>query len=243
MTGEELPRRPAHSDQQAGSDQEQTAGGGRIWPASSRFLRPWGTPGLKPKAADPWVHPGSQPAAEPPRQEQPRMQQPETERPTVQRRRGKPGTPATANGRVRAGNPVVEQRVLGQLVLLRNEVAGVDGSLVSTSDGLLVVQDLPNLEPSRTAALIATTLSIARQATQLTERGLLREAVIHGSSGYLAVFAVGDSAVLAVLGGENLNVGMLHYQTRAIVKRIEKDAGQFPRFASSLPEYDSGISD
>ena len=137
----------------------------------------------------------------------------------------------------------MEQRVLAQLVLLRNEVAGVDGSLVATSDGLLVVQDLPNLEPSRTAALIATTLSIARQAAQLTDRGLLREAVIHGSSGYLAVFAIGDSAVLAVLGGEYLNVGMLHYQTRAIVKRIGKDAAQFPRFAASLPEPGTGISD
>jgi uncharacterized protein len=151
----------------------------------------------------------------------------------------------TAGSRVsgmQVGGVVVEQRVLAQLVLLRNEVAGVDGSLVATSDGLLVVQDLPTLEPSRTAALIATTLSIARQATQLTDRGLLREAVIHGSSGYLAVFAVGESAVLAVLGGDNLNVGMLHYQTRAIVKRIEKEATQFPRFAETLPERIAGIS-
>jgi predicted regulator of Ras-like GTPase activity (Roadblock/LC7/MglB family) len=205
MTGEELPHRQPHRDQPAGPGRDRTGASGRIWPASSRFLRPWGNPGFRPKTEDSWSNPDPRLGA---------------------------GQPTAAQ----VGNPVVEQRVLAQLVLLRNEVAGVDGSLVATSDGLLVVQDLPNLEPSRTAALIATTLSIARQATQLTERGLLREAVIHGSSGYLAVFAVGDSAVLAVIGGEYLNVGMLHYQTRAIVKRIEKDAEQFPRFASSLPE-------
>jgi len=127
----------------------------------------------------------------------------------------------------------VEQRVLAELALLR-QVSGVEGSMVATTDGLLVVQDVPGLEPDRTAALVATTLGIARQAAQLTGRGQLREAVIHGGSGYLAVFAVGSSAVLAVLGGEFMNVGMLHYQTRSVVKRIERDAPQFRRFSSAL---------
>ena len=132
-----------------------------------------------------------------------------------------------------AGSPTVEQRVMTQLRWLRNEVPGIDGSMVATSDGLLVTHDMLDLEPAQAAALIATTLSIARQATSLTSRGQLREAVVHGSTGYLAVFAIGTDAVLAVLGAQNLNVGMLHYQTREAVRRLEKDAAGFRRFADA----------
>jgi len=130
-----------------------------------------------------------------------------------------------------AGSPAIEQRVLAQLRWLRNEVPGIDGSMVATSDGLLVTHDLLDLEPTQAAALIATTLSIARRATGLTSRGQLCEAVVRGSTGYLAVFAIGTDAVLAVLGAQNLNVGMLHYQTREAVRRLEKDADGFRRFA------------
>jgi len=130
-----------------------------------------------------------------------------------------------------AGSPAVEHKVMAQLRWLRNEVPGIDGSMVATSDGLLVTHDMLDMEPAQAAALIATTLSIARQATSLTSRGQLREAVVHGSTGYLAVFAIGTDAVLAVLGAQNLNVGMLHYQTREAVRRLEKDADGFRRFA------------
>jgi uncharacterized protein len=130
-----------------------------------------------------------------------------------------------------AGSPVIEQRVMAELRWLRNEVPGIDGSMVATSDGLLVTHDLLDLEPTQAAALIATTLSIARRATGLTSRGQLCEAVVRGSTGYLAVFAIGTDAVLAVLGAQNLNVGMLHYQTREAVRRLEKDAAGFRRFA------------
>lgn len=116
--------------------------------------------------------------------------------------------------------PTVEHQVLTELRRLRNEIAGVDGSVVATSDGLLVAHDLPELEPARVAAVIATTLGLASQAVQVTGRGQLSEAIVRGSAGNLAVFAIGHGAVLAVLGRRDLNIGMLHYQTRAVVERI-----------------------
>ena len=86
--------------------------------------------------------------------------------------------------------------------------------MVATSDGLLVAHDIPDLEPTRIAAIVSTTLSLASQATQATGRGRFREAVARGSSGYLAAYAAGRNAVVAVIGASDLNIGMLHYEMR-----------------------------
>lgn len=133
-----------------------------------------------------------------------------------------------------------EERIHQELRDLRGQVVGVYGSLVATSDGFLVTHDIPDLEPTRIAALVATTLGLARQATHTTGRGRFHESVARGSEGYLAVFAAGDTAVLAVLGTNDLNVGMLHYQTRDTIRRI---VGHLIRFdggweAATMP-YDN----
>mgnify|MGYP002621365680 CR=1 FL=1 len=133
-----------------------------------------------------------------------------------------------------------EELIHQELRELRDQVMGVHGSLVATSDGFLITHDVPDLEPTRIAALVATTLALARQATQTTGRGRFRESVARGSEGYLAVFAAGEGAVLAVLGTNDLNVGMLHYQTRETVDRI---TGHLTRFdggwaATAPPQRD-----
>ncbi|MCT9928679.1 roadblock/LC7 domain-containing protein [Planotetraspora sp. A-T 1434] len=129
-----------------------------------------------------------------------------------------------------AEEPTPEERIRAELRELRDQVVGVRGSMVATSDGFLVTHDIPDLEPTRIAALVAATFGLARQATETTGRGRFREAVARGAEGYLAVFAVSDSSVVAVVGTNDLNIGMLHYQTRDMVKRI----------SGHMAEFDSG---
>ncbi|MEO3781974.1 roadblock/LC7 domain-containing protein [Actinocorallia sp. B10E7] len=119
-----------------------------------------------------------------------------------------------------------EQLIHAELRRLRDQVMGVHGSMVATSDGFMVAQDIPDLEPTRIAALIATTLGLARQATLTTGRGRFRESLTRGTDGYLAVFAAGDRAVVAVLGTNDMNVGMLHYQIRDLTERIAHQVEQ-----------------
>ena len=122
-----------------------------------------------------------------------------------------------------------EERIRAELRSLRSQVVGVHGSMVATSDGFLVAHDIVDLEPTQIAALIATTLGLARQTTIATGRGQFREAVARGSDGYLAVFSIGANSVMAVIGTNDLNIGMLHYQTRELIKRIadhSADLGQ-----------------
>jgi uncharacterized protein len=120
-----------------------------------------------------------------------------------------------------------EDRVRAELRNIRDNVAGVHGSLVATNDGFLIAHDIPDIEPTAIAALAATTRSLASRTTESTGRGQFREAISRGSHGYLVVYAAGRSTLLAVVGTTDLNIGMLHYQTREIAGRIATYAAQF----------------
>lgn len=135
------------------------------------------------------------------------------------------------------GDFTVEDRVWTELVRLRTTVAGVYGCLVATNDGLLIAHDVPGLDPPEIAALAATTRSLASRTVQVAGRGQFREALSRGSDGYLAVYAGGDSPVVAVVGTNDLNVAMLHYQARGIVERIAAHSAGFRRWETAADAH------
>jgi predicted regulator of Ras-like GTPase activity (Roadblock/LC7/MglB family) len=126
----------------------------------------------------------------------------------------------------------VEERVRKELERIRETVTGVYGSLTATSDGLLIAHDLTGLEPTQIAALVATGLALGSRMTLSTGRGQFRETVTRGSDGYLAVYAAGSSAIVAVIGTPRLNVGMLQYQAREIIDRITSYSTEFGTWAA-----------
>ena len=124
-------------------------------------------------------------------------------------------------------------RVQAELELIRSNVSGVHGSLVATSDGFLVAHDVPDLEPTEIAALVATTRALATRTTNATGRGEFREALARGSKGYLAAYAAGVNAIVAVIGTNELNIGLLQLQTREIIARIAVLSPEFRKWAAS----------
>jgi uncharacterized protein len=132
----------------------------------------------------------------------------------------------------RTVTPPLEERVRAELELIRSNVVGVHGSLVATSDGFLVAHDVPDLEPTEIAALVATTRALATRTTAAAGRGEFREALARGSHGYLAAYAAGTNAIVAVIGTNELNVGMLHFQTREIIERIAANSPEFRKWPS-----------
>ena len=108
---------------------------------------------------------------------------------------------------------------------LREQVPGVTGTLLAASDGLLVAADLdsgaePGVDPDSLAAIAAVSLGIARRVVGLTRQGTLGQAVTHASGGHLAVYAVGDVAVLAVLGDKGLDVDSLNQKSQPALCRL-----------------------
>jgi len=128
------------------------------------------------------------------------------------------------------GTGSVEEQVARELRRLREEIPGVLACLVATVDGLLVADDASELPAPQLAALTSTLTGLARHAVEVTRRGDLLDAVIRGSDGHLAVFTVGDGAVLAVVAHPDVTVAWLHVRTRPVVQRLARLAAGFGRF-------------
>jgi len=118
---------------------------------------------------------------------------------------------------------------------LRTDVKGVLGCLVATSDGLLVGADAPGLAAPQLAALTSTMTALARHAVEVTRRGDLMDATVRGSDGHLAVFSIGESAVLAVVAHPDVAAAWLNVKTRPVVARLLTLADRFQRFETAVP--------
>ncbi len=125
--------------------------------------------------------------------------------------------------------PTVADLVVEELQLIRRTVPGVRGAITATSDGLLLAHDVVDLEPTTIAALVAATHAVSARATENTGCGSLREVIIRGGDGYLAVYAAGSAAIVAVLGTSDLNVAMLKFQARTMIERIAEHSAQLLR--------------
>jgi uncharacterized protein len=119
-------------------------------------------------------------------------------------------------------------RIGAELLLIRENVSGVLGSIAATSDGFLVACDLTDVEPTQVAALVAALHSVALRTTLVTGCGEFRDGVTRGSDGYLAAYAAGN-VIVAVIGQAGLNVGMLNFHARKVIARIEGHAADFAR--------------
>jgi len=124
-----------------------------------------------------------------------------------------------------------------ELRLIREQVPGVRGSVAATSDGILIAHDVHDLEPTQIAALVAAMHAVALRAALSTESGQLRDVITRASDGYLAVYAAGRAAIIAVLGSTELNVAILNYQTRSIIERVAGHLADIARRPQTNPGY------
>ncbi|TVT58870.1 dynein regulation protein LC7 [Amycolatopsis rhizosphaerae] len=110
---------------------------------------------------------------------------------------------------------------LTELRALRERVPGVTNSLLAAVDGLLVVADAEEtVDTESLSALAAAGLGLARRTSAALGQGVFRQNVVYSSAGYLAVYAVGDGALMAVLGDEGLQIGRLHQEAQPTIERI-----------------------
>jgi predicted regulator of Ras-like GTPase activity (Roadblock/LC7/MglB family) len=113
------------------------------------------------------------------------------------------------------------QAVRAELSALRHQVSGVQGCVVAGVDGLLILHDtMPDVEPHDVAALAAGAHGISRTCGSALRQGDFHECTIRNQFGYLAVYAVGDLALLAVLSDGGLNIARLHLEARTATQRL-----------------------
>jgi predicted regulator of Ras-like GTPase activity (Roadblock/LC7/MglB family) len=113
------------------------------------------------------------------------------------------------------------QAVRGELAALRHQVTGVSGCVIAGVDGLLILHDtMSSAEPNDIAALAAGAHGISRTCGAALQQGAFSEVTIRNQGGYLAVYAVGDLALLAVIGDSGLNIARLHLEARPVTARL-----------------------
>ena len=113
-------------------------------------------------------------------------------------------------------------KLLAEMQALRDRIAGVTGTAVASRDGLIIREDTGGVNPDNLAALTSAALSLAQRLAREAGQGTLREAVTRSSGGYVAIYAIGTSAVLVLLGDEGLDVTRMHRESRSVVENIEK---------------------
>jgi len=94
---------------------------------------------------------------------------------------------------------------------LREQVTGITDTAVAAA----------TIDPEGLAALAAAGLGLARRTADATARGTLRRTVTYGSHGCAAFFAVGDTALMVVLGDEGMDVDHLNRATQSALRRID----------------------
>ncbi|MFD6392669.1 roadblock/LC7 domain-containing protein [Nocardia sp. NPDC055029] len=118
--------------------------------------------------------------------------------------------------------PVPERNtvVLAELKSLRERVPRLTGSVVASSDGLLIEHDLPpHIEPASMAAMAAAQLSLSYRLATTAHGGGFNEVVVLGTEGQVVIYAAGYTS-LTVLAGPEVNVGRLHLESRPVARAI-----------------------
>ncbi|WP_328289995.1 roadblock/LC7 domain-containing protein [Nocardia aurantiaca] len=137
--------------------------------------------------------------------------------------------------------PEPNTQVLEELESLRDRVPQLTGTLVASTDGLLIAHDLPaHIEPAGMAALTAAQLSLSHRLAATAHGGGFREVVVHGETGDVVIYAVGWTASLTVLAGPGANIGRLHLESRpaarAIAERLATVTGEADPLQTSNPK-------
>ncbi|MER5581217.1 roadblock/LC7 domain-containing protein [Streptomyces asoensis] len=105
---------------------------------------------------------------------------------------------------------------------LREQVAGITDTALAAADGLLIAADTADtIDPEGLAALAAAGLGLARRTAEATARGALHRTVAYGSHGCAAFYAVGENALMVVLGDEGMDVERLHTASQPALRRID----------------------
>ncbi|MFC3587852.1 roadblock/LC7 domain-containing protein [Streptantibioticus rubrisoli] len=123
----------------------------------------------------------------------------------------------------------VAPEVLAELHGLRGKVPELTGSLVATTDGLVLAHDIDGPEPDGVAALTAAALGVGARLAEATGQGAFQELLTRGEHGYIATYAVGASVVLTLFAGPDANVGLLHFEARRAGARIAEHTKAAPR--------------
>lgn len=99
----------------------------------------------------------------------------------------------------------------------------VQATAVVSTDGLVIASRLPGrVEEDRVGAMGAAILSISARSGEELDRGSMERVLIEGENGYILIMSVGEEAVLVVLVGKKVKLGLLFFECQRCIKKLNK---------------------
>lgn len=114
----------------------------------------------------------------------------------------------------------VDPAILEELNRLRARLPELSGSVLSSTDGLVVAHDAHSIEPDSMAALAAAHLALSRRFAHAVNHGDLREAVVECDRGYITSYTAGPNALLTLVTSGDANLALVHLEARRCVRRL-----------------------
>ncbi|HEY1340411.1 MAG TPA: roadblock/LC7 domain-containing protein [Bryobacteraceae bacterium] len=106
---------------------------------------------------------------------------------------------------------------------LRNSIPELKGVLLASAEGLPIVQSLANgADPNRMAAMAAAASNLGRRISDSMSVGTLQEIAVRGEEGMLFIYSAGAKAILAVMGPQGSNAGLIHLEARNTAQEISQ---------------------
>ncbi|MFI7530314.1 roadblock/LC7 domain-containing protein [Nocardia salmonicida] len=105
---------------------------------------------------------------------------------------------------------------------LLSRLPGVESAVVLSTDGMLISKShaLSRDAAEHFCAMASALQGLARSAGSHFRVGGVRQSVIELDHGVLFVTSAGDNACLAVLAGDDINMGMVAYEMNQTVVRV-----------------------
>ncbi len=103
-----------------------------------------------------------------------------------------------------------------------NRLPGIECAVVLSTDGMLISKSsaMSREKAEHFCAMASALQGLARSAAAYFEVGGVRQSVIELDRGLLFVTSAGDNACMAVLAGEDMNMGMVAYEMNQTVTRV-----------------------
>ncbi|KAA2256092.1 roadblock/LC7 domain-containing protein [Solihabitans fulvus] len=120
---------------------------------------------------------------------------------------------------------------------LVERVVGANHAVVLSADGLLIggSRELSKDDAEHLSAMASAFQSLARGTGRHFGGGRVRQTVVEMEHAFLFVTAAGHGACLAVLAGEDADVGMVAYEMNLLIKRVGSYLSSAPRVGVAGP--------
>ena len=113
--------------------------------------------------------------------------------------------------------------MLNKILSDLKQMGGINASSIASRDGLLVVSDMESESHAETfAAMSATMLGAAENATTELGKGIPDRVIVESDNGKLVAMGAGPKALLVILTKPDAGLGLILVELEKSVEKIKK---------------------